>query len=65
MAPSAGDFLIGGGSPARDAGIDAGVSRDLDGQSRPMELGFDIGADEYGAGYRGAMPWKPLLLLDD
>ncbi len=44
--PSAGDYHIGPGSAAVDAGVDAGVDDDMDGQPRPMGDGFDIGADE-------------------
>ena len=41
-----GDFHIGPGSAAIDAGIDAGVTADIDNESRPNGGGFDIGADE-------------------
>jgi hypothetical protein len=34
------------GSDAIDAGVDAGVTVDLDGDPRPSGAGFDIGADE-------------------
>ena len=36
-------------SPAIDAGIDAGVSTDLDNDPRPVGAGYDLGADEFGA----------------
>jgi uncharacterized repeat protein (TIGR01451 family) len=45
--PSAGDYHLGQGSAAIDAGIDAGVSTNIDGDPRPLGLGFDLGADEY------------------
>jgi PKD repeat protein len=40
------DYHIGPGSAAVDVGIDIGVSTDLDGNPRPMRLGFDVGAYE-------------------
>jgi uncharacterized repeat protein (TIGR01451 family) len=45
--PDNGDYHIGPGSAAIDAGVDAGVSTDIDGDPRPALEGFDIGADEY------------------
>jgi hypothetical protein len=45
--PSAGDYHLGQGSAAIDAGIDAGVTTDIDGDPRPLGLGFDLGADEF------------------
>lgn len=35
------------GSAAIDQGLNAGVTADIDGQPRPMDLGYDLGADEY------------------
>jgi len=49
--PMSGDYHITASSPAVDAGIDAGVLTDIDGQPRPNGLGPDIGADEYYSGY--------------
>ncbi len=42
-----GDFHLTMGSPCIDAGTDAGVYTDVDGDARPLGAGFDIGADEY------------------
>jgi uncharacterized repeat protein (TIGR01451 family) len=41
-----GDYHIGPDSAALDAGVDAAVTTDLDGETRPAGSGFDIGADE-------------------
>ena len=35
------------GSPCIDAGTDAGVYTDIDGQTRPWGAGFDMGSDEF------------------
>ena len=40
-------YRLGAGSPAIDAGVDAGVSTDIDGDPRPLGDGYDIGADEF------------------
>jgi uncharacterized repeat protein (TIGR01451 family) len=45
--PAQGDYHIGSTSLARDAGINAGITRDIDGELRPMGWGYDLGADEY------------------
>jgi uncharacterized repeat protein (TIGR01451 family) len=45
--PGGNDYHLGETSAARDAGIDAGVRHDVDGQMRPMGWGYDLGADEY------------------
>ncbi len=44
--PAGGDYHIGPGSAAIDAGVDAGVTTDIDGDRRPIGTGYDIGADE-------------------
>jgi len=46
VAPDAGDYHIGLGSAAIDAGVDVGVKADFDGHPRPAGLLPDIGADE-------------------
>jgi hypothetical protein len=46
--PEAGEYSIGPGSGAIDAGLDVGVRHDLYGEPRPIGLGYDIGTDEAG-----------------
>ena len=41
-----GDYHLTAGSPCIDAGADAGVYDDIDGDERPWGAGFDMGADE-------------------
>jgi hypothetical protein len=53
-APTTDDYRLGPGSAAFDAGTDAGVALDVDGDVRPLGAGFDIGYDEF-------TPWKLLL----
>jgi len=44
--PDGGDYHIGLGSAAIDAGVDAGVETDIDGDRRPIGPFPDLGADE-------------------
>ena len=44
--PTTGDYHLATGSPAIDAGTNAGVTTDLDGVTRPQGSGHDIGAYE-------------------
>ncbi len=55
--PTGGDYHIGAGSAAMDAGISAGVTTDIDGDPRPIGAGYDIGADE-----RRMYVYLPLVL---
>jgi hypothetical protein len=43
----AGEYRLVSSSPARDAGIDVGVTADFEGDTRPFGSRPDIGADEY------------------
>lgn len=45
--PAGGDFHLAIDSPCIDTGLDAGVYDDIDGDTRPLGDGFDMGADEY------------------
>jgi len=45
--PTLGDYHIGPGSAALDAGANAGVTTDIDGDLRPSGPAPDIGADEW------------------
>jgi hypothetical protein len=44
--PGSGNYHIWLGSAAVDAGVNAGVTEDIDGDPRPVDAGYDIGADE-------------------
>ena len=44
--PVNGDFHITASSAAMNSGVSAGVIVDIDGESRPFGLGYDVGADE-------------------
>lgn len=47
VAPDAGDYHIGSGSAAIDKGVSAGATDDVDGDPRPLDGGYDTGADEF------------------
>lgn len=47
LNPDSWDYHLGVGSAGIDAGIDSGVTTDMDGHSRPHGAGYDIGADEF------------------
>jgi uncharacterized repeat protein (TIGR01451 family) len=46
VAPDKGDYHIGSNSVALDVGVEAGVSDDIDGDSRPNSTAPELGADE-------------------
>jgi hypothetical protein len=48
--PAGDNFRLGLGSLAIDAGINAGLAIDFEGQARPLDAGFDIGFDEVDQG---------------
>ena len=54
--PDGGDYHIGPDSAARNAGVNAGVNTDMDGDNRPKESGYDIGADEFGQNWEIYLP---------
>jgi hypothetical protein len=52
----ANDYHLGIGSAAIDRGTSVGVAADLDGKSRPLGNGFDIGCYEADVPYRTYLP---------
>jgi len=46
VAPGVGNYHLTPRSLAVDAGVDAGITDDIDGDERPRAAGYDIGADE-------------------
>jgi uncharacterized repeat protein (TIGR01451 family) len=63
--PPVGDYHIGPTSAAREAGVDAGVTEDMDNDLRPSDWAFDIGADELGSALVIRKSAWPLYLHDD
>ncbi len=47
LNPAEDDYRLAAGSTAIDAGVDAGVTEDFEGESRPRGPAPDIGADEF------------------
>ncbi len=45
--PAADDYRLAAGSAAIDAGVDAGITRDFEGDTRPIGTAPDLGADEF------------------
>jgi hypothetical protein len=60
--PAGRDYHIGSFSAAIDAGVNAGVSVDMDGDPRPCGSGYDIGADEYCGPVVRRFVYLPLVL---
>jgi hypothetical protein len=54
-----GDYHIGPGSAAIDQGVDAGVTVDVDGETRPVGRRYDIGADEFPVALPNQAPYIP------
>ncbi|HEY54257.1 MAG TPA: hypothetical protein G4N94_12470 [Caldilineae bacterium] len=54
--PGCGFYHLKTTSPAIDAGVNAGIVIDIDGDPRPIGAGYDIGADEYVADHV-RLPW--------
>ena len=54
-------YHLTGGSAAIDQGVDAGVATDIDGDARPIDAAYDIGADETAARY---FIYLPLVVRD-
>mgnify|MGYP000195899927 CR=1 FL=1 len=64
VAADAGDYHLGPDTAARDAGVNAGVDTDIDGDARPMGHGPDIGADELRIDLTIAQPARFRALAD-
>ena len=62
VEPGAGDYHIGPGSAGVDSGVNAGVRVDIDGDARPDNCAFDIGADELYTGNLCPRFYLPLLV---
>jgi predicted outer membrane repeat protein len=54
--PATDNYHLNPTSPAIDAGLDTGLTIDIDGQARPQRIGFDIGYDEF-FGYSVFLPY--------
>ncbi|MBU0492802.1 MAG: hypothetical protein KKB13_13215, partial [Chloroflexi bacterium] len=64
VASASGDYHLGPGSAAINAGVDAGVTTDLDGDARPGWCFPDLGADEFVTGWGCRYFYLPLTFRD-
>jgi hypothetical protein len=62
VAPEAGDYHLRADSAAIDAGLEAGVETDIDGDSRPDRCFPDLGADEHVTGLDCIRIYLPFVL---
>lgn len=64
IAPALDNYHLGAGSAAIDAGTDAGIVTDYDGETRPQDAGFDTGYDEvsYIAGLAATFTPDPAIV---
>jgi len=58
------NYHIRGRSAAVDAGVNAGVTVDMDGDQRPQGAGFDIGADEFVAEEEYIRVYLPVVMRE-
>jgi len=60
--PAGGNYHIGAGSAAIDAGVATPVTADIDGDPRPCGSRYDIGADEYCGPIERRSVYLPVVL---
>ncbi len=62
-----GDYHLNADSAAVDAGVEAGLTTDIDGDIRPADFGYDLGADERIGPCLALkkQAWQPVLRVGD
>ena len=60
--PDGWDYHLQAGSPAIDAGAETGLRHDIDGDARPDNCAYDIGADEFVSGAKCWDVYLPLVV---